>query len=382
MTAAPQWVAPVYPEPGPAPTRAGAGRPPADPWRELRARAAALCAGGAVISPRPSTPWCDDDAEPCVRGGGTQGFSCARCGSLFFRPMACMGSDCPRCADAVAARRGARCSERMGAPELGTMVLTFPRAWRPYLVPAALLEVERAWKGALNRWALAQLGGRIGGRLFWHPCGDRCERCGHGKEGGKHNRGMGRLGRCSNCKARAEYKPHLNVLIPGIVALPDGEMRAYHLHLGKGQLAALKVEAAALLAAMADVIGRERPPGGQVWWGYRNIDRKKAHSWRYFARPFPAWKSAMPHLGRDFGLQAGQDKPGTDLRARYRAACRKAPTAAAPLPCPHCAGPLDGTMVLFGKDAEFWRRRAVLLPEPDATGRGVPGAPAPPASLP
>ena len=357
------YFAGAYPAPGAPPRREGRGRPPADPWRELRARAEELHDGRNAGPPaRPGSVWCEDDGSACDRGKGLQGASCSTCGGLFYRPMACMGSDCPRCADGVATRRGARCSDRMGRPELGTLVLTFPRTWRPYLTPAALLEAERAWKAILAKWAERHLGGRIGGRIYWHPCGDRCESCGHGKEGGKHNRGMGRLGKCSKCGARAQYKPHLNMLIPGIVARPDGTLKELHLHLGERQLAGLQAASLELLRGMADVMGQPAPERGNVWWGYRDTETKKAHSWRYFGRPFPAWRHSMPHLGRDFGLMAGQDKKGTDLRTRYRAACRNVSSVAPPCPCPRCGAELDTPFVLFGANAEFWRQRAEPWP--------------------
>lgn len=240
--------------------------------------------------------------------------------------MPCTRADCPRCADRVANRRMRRLYERMGAVELGVLVVTFPAEWRRFVVGDAALELEARLRGALMEWAAAHLGGAIGGRAFWHPCGDRCDAC--GAEGKR----LAKVGRC-DCGAAATYKPHLNFVIPGAVYMPNGEIRRRHMFLGERQLHGLRVALLNVMAEAAMVIGpvirqgsarvllqvhEDGDPVVNFHWSYRAEREKKLHALRYFPRPFPAWRQTMPHTGRDFGMLAGQD----ERRQAYREAIR------------------------------------------------------------
>ena len=361
-----------FPAPGvwTPPPRPKGGRPPkhgGDPYPELRSRALALCIDPAEAPTiAPFKPWCADDGKPCDRYGLILGFKCAgKCGRRAFRRLACKRADCPRCAVEVGQQRADRAWGRMGgAGQLGIVVLTFPREWRAYLTPDALLEIEARFRLRLLAWGRATFGGEIGGRSYWHPCGDRCSGCGAGKSGAGHNAGMGRVGKCSACGKVAEYKPHLNILIPSVAILPDGSVRRLRMHLGPKQLAGLHKVARAQLAEIAEVIGEDAeayrteerlqhadgsyraPRNANIYYAYRQEEAKIKHSLRYFGRPFPAWRNVIPHLGRDFGLLAGQDRADETRRADYRAACAASVPKAAPMDCPCCQGPLDAIGVL------------------------------------
>jgi len=267
-----------------------------------------------------------------------------------------------------------------GSAQLGIVVLTFPGEWRPYLTPAVCLEIEARFRARLLVWGVATFGGELGGRSFWHPCGDKCAACGAGKSGAGHNSGMGREGKCSACGAVAPYKPHLNILIPSVAILPDGEVRQLRMHLGPKQLAALHQIARAQLAEIAEVIGEDvepwrqaerllhpdgsfRPPRkANIYYAWRGTEAKIAHSIRYFGRVFPAWRNAMPHLGRDFGLLAGQDRAGESRRKDYREAIRKhVPETAQEQKCPCCDANMENVGVLARVMADEWRWGAIDL---------------------
>lgn len=383
-----------FPAPGvwSPPPRAHGGRPAkhgGDRFPALRARALDLCLAPAEApTVAPFRPWCADDGKPCDRYGLILGYRCkGKCGRRSFRRLACKRADCPRCAVEVGKQRADRLWKRIGgAEQLGIVVLTFPKEWRPYLTPEALIEIEISFRARLLSWAETTFGGAIGGRSYWHPCGDRCSGCGAGRSGSGHNAGMGREGKCGKCGKVAEYKPHLNILIPSIAVLPNGSIRRLRMHLGPKQLAALHAIARAQLAELAAVIGEDADPfrtaerlihvdgsyraprNANVYYAWRKEAPKIKHSIRYFGRPFPAWRNVIPHLGRDFGLLAGQDRKGERRRTDYRASCaRMAVEKAAADLCPCCAGPLEPVGVLARAKSLAWQLGAIDLDAARAT---------------
>ena len=373
---------------GPLPLKRG--RPPKPRWPLLR---------GAILAPhRPRPVWTEDLVSPCDRFGLTQLLGCDDCGGKWWRAFPCTRVDCPRCAGRVAARRAKRCYERFGAPELGICVVTFPAEWRAFLSNAVLLEAEMELRKALQSWATQYLGGVIGGRTWWHPCGDLCE-CG---EGGKE---LGLLGKCGSCGKQASYKPHINFAIPGAVLTPAGEVQSRHLFLGKRQLRGLRNAVAEVLQGMAEALGKPLPqrprlprelelelelelaelrsrPGSRdtrprifeleelledqggpvinVFWEYRKEKEKKQHALRYFGRPFPAWE--LPHSGRDFGLLAGQG----ERQQLYRAAIRTDAEDAEVIKCPCCGA--DAWARMMPKE-DSWKYRQNLPSWDAATAR-------------
>lgn len=310
------------------------GRPALDRWPALRA----VVASRPPI-PRAVAPWTLQTEGPCDRRGQTLAMDC-ECGGRWWRPMPCTRSDCPLCAPSVGRRRMRRLYERFGGVELGVLVVTFPAQWRRYVQGDAAHELEKHLRGALTRWAAAELGGAIGGRAFWHPTGDVCDACGaEGKRGAL-------VGTCE-CGARATYKPHLNFVIPGAVLRPDGTVARRHMFLGTGQLASLRAHLGDVLQEAGAVIGpvivhngkrtilptdEEGEPLINFHWQYRAEREKKLHALRYFPRPFPAWAAAMPHTGKDFGLLAGQD----EQRQKYRAVIRGEAIEEEAPACPCC----------------------------------------------
>jgi len=191
---------------------------------------------------------------------------------------------------------------------------------------------------------------------------------------------MGRTGKCSNCGAVAAYKPHLNILIPSVAILPDGSVRRLRMHLGPKQLAALHTIAREQLAQVAEVIGEDVEPWRQVerlihadgswraprkanvYYAWRATEPKIKHAIRYFGRVFPAWRNAMPHLGRDFGLLAGQDRKGETTRKDYRAAIARPPKQEEKQErCPCCDGELQHIGVLARSASAAWCWGAIDL---------------------
>lgn len=218
---------------------------------------------------------------------------------------------------------------RMGGVELAVLVVTFPSTWRGRLSDLdVLIEAEAALRAAVQSWARDYLHGEIGGRTFWHPCGDKCGAC------GLESKGLARLGRCPRCKRQAHYNPHLNIIIPGMVATAGGELRRRRMFLGKHQLAALHLAIGAVLQEMAEVQGVPEPVTN-IHWGYRDNHDKKLHALRYFGRHFPAWVDSLPHYGRDFGMLAG---PGPKQVAYRQAIAGSLP--ADELKCPCCGDEL------------------------------------------
>ena len=264
---------------------------------------------------------------------------CSECGGTWWRPMPCTRADCPLCADAVARRRSRRLYERLGGLELGVLVVTFPAEWRRFIVGEAALQVEAALRQAVCEWGARVLGGAIGGRVFWHPCGDECRACGEGSDK------LAKLGKC-DCGAVAEYKPHLNFIIPGAVLCPDGSVQRRHMFLGARQLHELRVALSNVLGEVATIIGpvctqagkkvllpaaEDGDPAINFHWSYRSEKEKKLHALRYFPRPFPAWRDSMPHMGKDFGMLAGQDERRKEFRAAVRGELEPEES-----PCPCC----------------------------------------------
>lgn len=296
------------------------GRPAGPTWPALRR----LLSGARPEAVRPLFPWTTATAGACDRYGHTLIGDCGGCNTLHWAPLPCMKSDCPRCADRVAARRGERALEAVGGPEeIGVCIVTFPSELRRYLsTPAVLREVEDRIVSDLRCWSLTSLGGDIGGRSVWHPCGDVCDSCGRsGKE-------LALFGVCP-CGAEATWKPHLNIVVPGVVLTPSGDHKPRHLFLTPRQIEALRGVVRLVLEELLEICGERAGAAVNVFWQYRKTLKHKSHALRYFLRPFPAWPALRQ---RPFGLLAG---PSERARA-YRAAVHR-PTPDKPKPlCPCC----------------------------------------------
>lgn len=304
----------------------GGGRPRAQTWPALRAVAAA----GPGVLPRPVKTWCHDaPTGECDRFGTTMALLCDPCGRRWWRPIPCTKADCPRCYESVKNRRGARANTCLGGREVAAFTVTFPVRWHRYIVGRdIIIEISKRVTEALQGWSQRHLGGVLGGRMNWHPCGDTCDGCGFSSAS------LGVLGKCEICGREATYKPHINYVIAGAVLRNDKTVAPRHLFLTRPQLAALKAAIAEIMAEMAEILPKvgTGPPVANIFWEYRTETAKKVHCFRYFLRHFPAWTG---HVGsaKSFGAAAGPSVGAVAFRAAVRAAD---PRDEVPAGCPHC----------------------------------------------
>jgi hypothetical protein len=281
-----------------------------------------------------------------------------------------MKADCPRCADKVSSRRACRFYDRTsGATKgLGMLVVTFPRSWHDRIHGKALGELGGKLSRLVREFFQDAIGVDIGGRQYWHPCGDGCDKCGYGSMKADKQTSMGRFGNCSRCGALAPWKPHWNAIVPSCgIDMKTGEVRHFHPFLLPYQLGELAIRLTTFLGEVAAVLGEPEPGRANFHWSFGKKEGKKRHMLRYAFRPFPAWQDFYPR-GSDFGLLAGQDRNGDTRRARLRAQLRGEEESEVAPSCPCCGKELVHLGPLGGVEALAWIETAVDLDMSEPTG--------------
>jgi hypothetical protein len=254
------------------------------------------------------------------------------CGAGLAVPVCCGRADCPACAGQLARHRASRLAESWGGrADLGVLVVTLPDSWASVLTRAACRGLEDAcWAALTGSWA-APGPLRIGGRVYWHPCGDECRAC------GAAGHDLALYGVCRACGTEAHPRPHLNYLVPLCGVNGAGDVVRLRPFV---DVAELRARVGAALAAAADRYGLPTGEPVQLHWSWRREDEKKRHSLRYFSRPFPGWSVAMASVLQGSRVRRLGLDPDTRsaAAAAWRAWMRAERLPSSAPVCPCCGG--------------------------------------------
>jgi len=248
----------------------------------------------------------------------------------------CGQLDCQTCADGagrkdragraagiVGRRRGNRLFTRIGFPDLGRLVVTFPESGD--LSEAVVAWLRHKVHDIVHAWARAVWGVEVGLHSYVHPSGD---------------------------KAPHLWRPHVHLQLP-LWGAEVAERRVIAMgplkpHVPKPALNTLR----AMLAGLQETAGLGSV--AQVKYLYQTDRVKKLHALSYDARSFPRWYAgdiATPlRLGRPTGLLAW--RCGLEGIDQWREAIEGPPPELAEptdpaervrqgLDCPCCGKPLQ-----------------------------------------
>jgi len=217
-------------------------------------------------------------------------------------PRSCNKLDCAVCSDDLTTRRGTRFHELNGRHGFGQWIVTLPQELRSRVTLGELKAMKGAVIKAIQQAYTDHGLGRIGGRYWWHPCGDICDGCGDPKRG----KDLSTLGHCQACGTVATWKPHINVLVPMLSVQNGRRLRILPKWLPGSLLAQVRGLVRVFLNRIAARMGLGEQTAN-VKYKYKEPGADSGHAARYIGRVFAAWRRVLRLLpnGRDFGLSTG-----------------------------------------------------------------------------